>query len=81
MKKLIKSFETRDPVNKYVVNTDSNVHRRILAYHEDAGLRAKTFCTWEYLRGACRLSAEPPTDHEQTSERCLTGAESISHNA
>ena len=71
MKGLIKLLQIRDPVKKYVVNTESNVWHRILTYHEDAGLDAKTVCTWKYLRGGCRLSAEAPIMYKATCERCL----------
>ena len=71
MKDLIKRLEIRDPVKKYVVNTDSNIWHWTLTYHEDAGLDAKTVCTWKYLRGGCRLSAEAPTVYKGTRERCL----------
>ena len=71
LKVLIKNLESRDPVKKYVVNTDSNIWHRVLTYREDAGLDAKTVCTWKYLRGACRLSAEAPTVYKPTCERCL----------
>ena len=36
LKGLIKSSEKKDPVEKYVINTDSDICHRVLAYHEDA---------------------------------------------
>ena len=71
LKGLIKSLEKKDPVKKYVINTDSDICHRVLTYHEDAGLDAKTVCTWKYLRGAGRLTAEPPTAYKRVCERCL----------
>ena len=61
MRDLIRRPEMRGPVRKYVVNTEPNIWHRILTYHEDASLDAKTVCTWKYIRCGCRLSAEAPT--------------------
>ena len=71
LKVLIKSLEKRDPVKKYVINMDSKICHRVLTYHEDAGIESRTVCTWKYLRGAGRLTAEPPADHKLICERCL----------
>ena len=77
LKGLVKSLEKKDPVKQYVINTDSDICHRVLADHEDAGLEAKTVCTWKYLRGACRLTAEPPTVNKQGCERCLPALKAL----
>ena len=73
LKNIIKKLEKISPGKPYVTNTRTKVRHRVLTYHEDVGINAKTFCKWPYIRGEGHLTRDAPTVKAETCETCLPG--------
>ena len=71
LKNIIKKLEKVTPEKPYVTNTRTRVRHRVLTYHEDVGINAKTFCKWPYIRGEGHLTREAPTRRAESCETCL----------
>ena len=71
LRKQIKLLDKRPLAKSYTINPRSGITHRILTSYEDAGIDARTFCKWPYIRQGGVLTADPPTARQTTCDTCL----------
>ena len=67
----IKELEKSTAPKRYVRSKVTNVRRRALTAFEEAGLRAKTFCSWRYVCGDFEMRHDAPATRNGTCDARL----------
>ena len=70
LKAEIKVIEQKAMPAEYVINLRADVRHRILSAMEVAGIEAKTFCGWHYVKFRGRVLREPPTKKAECCDTC-----------